>query len=151
ARVQPGVICDQLRAEAERHGLWWGPDPATHTHCTFGGMIANNACGVHALMAGRTSDNVHALEVLTYDGTVLEVGALDDAAYAQAVKEGGRQGEILRQLRALRDRYGDLVRERFPDIPRRVSGYNLDDLLPEHGFHVARALAGSEGTCALFL
>jgi FAD/FMN-containing dehydrogenase/Fe-S oxidoreductase len=151
ARVQPGVTCDQLREAATLHGLWWGPDPATHDHNSFGGMIANNSCGVHALAAGRTTENVVSLRVLTYDGCVLEVGETDDETYRRVVTAGGRPAEIYRELRALRDRYGDLVRARYPKIPRRVSGYNLDDLLPEHGFHLARALVGSEGTCALTL
>ena len=67
------------------------------------------------------------------------------------VRDGGPRAEIYRKLKALRDRYAPLIRERFPKIPRRVSGYNLDDLLPENGFHVARALAGTEGTCVTIL
>ena len=152
ARVQPGVVLDDLRAAAQRHGLTFGPDPATHDHCTPGGMIANNSCGVHSIMSGRTVENVHELDVLLYDGTHLRVGAVgDDPALDRIVAAGGRRGELYGRLRALRDRYGDLVRARYPDIPRRVSGYNLDELLPERGFHVARALVGSEGTCVTVL
>jgi len=152
ARVQPGVVLDDLRAAAERHGLTFGPDPATHDHCTLGGMIGNNSCGVHSMMSGRTVENVDELEVLLYDGTRLRVGAAgDETELDGVVAAGGRRGEIYGALRALRDRYGDLVRERYPDIPRRVSGYNLDELLPERGFHVARALVGSEGTCVTVL
>ena len=149
ARVQPGVVLDDLRRAAEVHGLTFGPDPATHAWCTLGGMIGNNSCGSHALFAGKTVDNVARLTAVLYGGETIEVGAYDDAAYAAAVAAGGRLAEILRGLRAIRDRYGDLVRERFPDIPRRVSGYNLDELLPERGFHVARALVGSESTCVV--
>jgi hypothetical protein len=75
ARVEPGVICDQLRDAAEQHGLTFGPDPATHNHCTLGGMIGNNSCGVHSVMAGKTDDNIDELEILTYDGLRLRVGA----------------------------------------------------------------------------
>ncbi|MGN6689022.1 MAG: FAD-binding and (Fe-S)-binding domain-containing protein [Actinomycetales bacterium] len=149
ARVQPGVVLDDLRAAAEEHGLTFGPDPATHAWCTLGGMIGNNSCGTHALFAGKTVDNVAALRVATYGGEVLDVGAYSDEAYARAVGDGGEKARILGGLRELSRRYAELVRERFPDIPRRVSGYNLDDLLPEKGFHVARALVGSESTCVV--
>jgi FAD/FMN-containing dehydrogenase/Fe-S oxidoreductase len=151
ARVQPGVVLDDLRREAGRYGLTFGPDPATHAWCTLGGMIGNNSCGVHSLTTGRTCDNLEELEVLTYDGLRLRVGATPEGELARIVRSGGRRGEIYRRLRDLRDRYAPLIRERFPRIPRRVSGFNLDELLPERGFHVARALAGTEGTCVTFL
>src|SRR5437016_2280081 len=140
ARVQPGVILDHLRDAAERHQLTFGPDPATHAWCSLGGMIGNNACGVHSIMAGKTDENVESLEVLTYDGTHLTVGATSEDEIAAIVAGRGRRGEIYGRLRDLRDRYAELVRARYPRIPRRVSGYNLDQLLPENGFHVARAL-----------
>jgi FAD/FMN-containing dehydrogenase/Fe-S oxidoreductase len=148
ARVQPGVICDELRDAAEVHHLTYGPDPATHEYCTFGGMLGNNSCGTHSLMAGKTSDNVIELDVVLYDGTRMTVGATSDEELQRIIAAGGRKGEIYAALKDLRDRVADRVRQEFPDIPRRVSGYNLDQLLPENGFHVARALVGSEGTCA---
>jgi FAD/FMN-containing dehydrogenase/Fe-S oxidoreductase len=152
ARVQPGVIRDQLSDRTEdRFRLTFAPDTATHAYATFGGMIGNNSCGVHSVMAGRTSDNVEELDVLLYDGTRLRVGATSEEEVDAVVRGGGRRGEIYGALRDLRDRYAEAIRERFPDIPRRVSGYNLDDLLPEKGFHVARALTGTEGTCATVL
>ena len=147
ARVQPGVICDQLRDAAEQHHLTYGPDPATHEYCTFGGMLGNNSCGTHSMLAGKTSDNVIELDVLLYDGTRMRVGATPDDELERIIAEGGRRGQIYAQLRELRDQTSDRVRQEFPDIPRRVSGYNLDQLLPEAGFQVARALVGSEGTC----
>ncbi|HEX7048928.1 MAG TPA: FAD-linked oxidase C-terminal domain-containing protein [Longimicrobiales bacterium] len=151
AWVEPGVINDQLQVAARPHGLLFAPDPATHQYCTIGGMLGNNSCGAHTVMGGKTVDNVEELEVLTYDGTVLRVGATGPEELERLVGQGGRTGEIYSRLVALRDRYADRIRERFPDIPRRVSGYNLDELLPERGFHVARALVGSESTCALVL
>jgi len=151
AVVQPGVICDQLRNAAEEYDLTYGPDPATHEYCTLGGMVGNNSCGTHSLMAGKTSDNVIALDVLLYDGTRMTVGPTTDEGLKEIIAAGGRKGEIYKQLRDLRDRVADRVRAEFPDIPRRVSGYNLDQLLPENGFNVARALVGSEGTCANIL
>jgi FAD/FMN-containing dehydrogenase/Fe-S oxidoreductase len=151
ARVLPGTVLDDLRDAAAAHGLTFGPDPATHAWCTLGGMIGNNACGVHSVTAGRTSDNVEALEILTYDGLRLHVGATSEEQLARLILSGGRRGEIYRRLRDLRDRHADLIRARFPRIPRRVSGFNLDELLPENGFHVARALTGTEGTCVAVL
>jgi FAD/FMN-containing dehydrogenase/Fe-S oxidoreductase len=151
ARVEPGVVLDTLRAAAEAHGLTFAPDPATHNRCTIGGMIGNNACGVHSIMAGKTVDNVEALDVVTSDGERLRVGAVTGAELDALAAAGGRRGEIYAGLRALGDRYAPLVRERYPPIPRRVSGYNLDELLPERGRHVARALVGSEGTCVTIL
>jgi FAD/FMN-containing dehydrogenase/Fe-S oxidoreductase len=151
ARVQPGVVLDDLRMRAEEHHLTFAPDPATHNRCTLGGMIGNNSCGVHSVMGGKTDDNVEALDVLTADGLRLQVGATDDDALESRIEAGGRTAEIYLRLKALRDRYESLIRTRFPNIPRRVSGYNLDRLLPEHGFQVAQALVGSEGTCVTVL
>jgi len=151
AVVEPGVINDDLRDAAERFHLTFGPDPATHKYCTIGGMIGNNSCGVHSVMAGRTSDNVEELDVLTYDGLRMRVGRTSEDEVDAIVRAGGRRGAIYGGLRELRDRYAALIRERYPRIPRRVSGYNLDELLPENGFHVARALVGSEGTCVTVL
>jgi FAD/FMN-containing dehydrogenase/Fe-S oxidoreductase len=151
ALVEPGVICDTLRDAAEAHGLTFAPDPATHSRCTLGGMIANNSCGAHSVMAGKTVENVEALEVLTYDGARFWVGPTSEERLEAIIAQGGRRGEIYAQLRALRDRYADAIRRGFPQIKRRVSGFNLDQLLPENGFNVARALVGTEGTCAVTL
>src|SRR5919109_2165583 len=157
ARVEPGCVLDDLRAAARRHGLTYGPDPSTHNHCTLGGMIGNNSCGVHSVMAEfygpgpSTAHQVRALDVLTYDGTRLHVGPTSEAELEAIVRDGGRRGQIYRDLRALRDRFAARIRERFPMIPRRVSGYNLPELLPEFGFNVARAVVGSEATCVTVL
>jgi FAD/FMN-containing dehydrogenase/Fe-S oxidoreductase len=151
ARVQPGVVLDHLRNAAEKYHLTFGPDPATHSRCTLGGMIGNNSCGVHSVMAGKTDENIEALEILTYDGLRMKVGQTSEEELANIISEGGRRAEIYAGLKKLRDNYSALVRERFPNIARRVSGYNLNYLLPENGFHVARALVGSEGTCVSVL
>jgi FAD/FMN-containing dehydrogenase/Fe-S oxidoreductase len=171
ARVQPGVILDHLRAAAEKHHLTFGPDPATHDRCTLGGMIGNNSCGVHSVMAGKTDDNIEELEVLTYDGVRLKVGRdliepcgdsrpfdklragprLSSGSGSSSRSAADRANQIRASLKQIANQYADLVRKRFPDIPRRVSGYNLNQLLPENGFHLARALVGSEGTCATIL
>jgi FAD/FMN-containing dehydrogenase/Fe-S oxidoreductase len=151
AWVQPGIILDDLRALAETKHLTFGPDPATHDRCTMGGMIGNNSCGVHSVMAGRTADNIEALDILLYDGTRLTVGPTTESELRQIIAEGGRRGEIYAQLKALRDRYAAEIRQRFPILPRRVSGFNLEELLQENGFNVARALVGTEGTCVTIL
>ena len=151
ARVQPGVVLDHLRNAAEKYHLTFGPDPATHSHCTVGGMIGNNSCGVHSVMAGKTDDNIDALDILTYDGCRMTVGPTSNDELERIIHHGGRRGEIYSRLKAISAGYGDLIRQRYPDIPRRVSGYNLNYLLPENGFHLARALVGSEGTCVTVL
>jgi FAD/FMN-containing dehydrogenase/Fe-S oxidoreductase len=156
-RVQPGIVLDRMQDATKEKGLIFGPDPATHNHCAVGGILGNNSCGIHSVMAARdgggarVSDNVEELDILTYDGTRMKVGPTSEEELEKIIKEGGRKGEIYRRLRDLRDKYADLIRERYPKIPRRVSGYNLDDLLPENGFNVARALVGSEGTCVTIL
>jgi FAD/FMN-containing dehydrogenase/Fe-S oxidoreductase len=151
ARVQPGLVLDNLRDAAEQHHLTFGPDPSTHNHCTLGGMIGNNSCGVHSIMAGETAENVESLEILTYDGLRMTVGRTSDADYARVLTQGGRRADIYRRLKQLSDRYADEIRARFPKIPRRVSGYNLPALLPENGFDLAKALVGTESTCVTVL
>ena len=151
ARVQPGIVLDWLRKEAERHHLTFGPDPSTHNHNTLGGMIGNNSCGTHSVMAGKTEENVIDLDVLTYDGLRMRVGATPDEERDRIIASGGRRGEIYAGLKRISERYREQIRQRFPNIPRRVSGYNLPDLLPENGFNVARSLVGTESTCAVTL
>ncbi|HEY1541921.1 MAG TPA: FAD-binding and (Fe-S)-binding domain-containing protein [Xanthobacteraceae bacterium] len=152
AQVEPGCVLDNLRDAAEKHHLTFGPDPSTHDHNTLGGMIGNNSCGVHSVMAGRTSDNVESLDILTYDGLRMTVGRTNDEDLRSILAGGGRRAEIYRAMIDLRNRYGTLIKERYPKIPRRVSGYeNLDQLMDENGFNVARALVGTEGTCVTVL
>ena len=149
ARVQPGCVLDDLRTQAARLGLTFAPDPATHSHNTLGGMIGNNSCGPHSVMGGETVHNVIELDVLTYDGLRLTVGGGNDLQRLSAM--GGRAAEIAGRLQALARQHAPLIREKFPQIPRRVSGYNLPSLLPENGFDLAKALVGSEGTCVVVL
>ncbi len=151
AVVEPGIILDHLRHAAEKYHLTFGPDPSIHDHCTLGEMIGNNSCGTHSVMAGRTSENIDELEICTYSGLRMRVGATSEDELRTIIAKGGERGNIYRQLRDLRDRYAGLIRERYPKIPRRVSGYNLDELLPENRFNVARALVGTEGTCVTVL
>ncbi|GAB3137585.1 FAD-binding and (Fe-S)-binding domain-containing protein [Micromonospora sonneratiae] len=149
--VQPGIVLDDLNAFTSRHGnLIFGPKPATHSHCTIGGMIGNDSCGSTAQWSGTTAANVRRLEILTYDGTRMWVGPTSDDEYDRILAAGGQQAEIHRRLRELRDRNAAVLRG-FPELPRRISGYNLPALLPEYGFNVAQALVGSESTCVTIL
>ncbi|MFJ5213596.1 FAD-binding and (Fe-S)-binding domain-containing protein [Streptomyces sp. NPDC088354] len=133
ARVQPGVVLDDLRRAAAAHGLTFGPDPSTHGRCTLGGMIGNNACGAHSVAWGTTADNVRGLEALTYGGATLRT-----------------RDPLRADVRAFTDAHLALLRTGYPqDLPRRISGYALDALLPERGRDLARALTGSEGTLAV--
>jgi FAD/FMN-containing dehydrogenase/Fe-S oxidoreductase len=149
--VEPGIVLDELNRRLSPTGLRFGPEPATHMNCTLGGMIGNNSCGSTAQRTGKVVDNVAALEVLLYDGTRFTVRATDDEEYHRIESRGDRRAAIYRALRRIRDEHGDLIRERYPDIPRRVSGYNLDSLLPEHGFDLAGFLVGSESTLVTVL
>ncbi len=153
ARVELGVVCDDLVDRIAPHGLTFGPKPATHNRCCFGGMLANNCGGMQAQMNGVAVHNVEALEVLLYDGTRMSLGWTTERELAERIARGGREGEVLGALRALRDRYAEKIRTSFPNLPRRVSGYNLDQLLPgaDGRFNLARVIVGSEGTLATML
>ncbi|MFC8144340.1 FAD-binding and (Fe-S)-binding domain-containing protein [Streptomyces paradoxus] len=132
AVVQPGLVLDRLQEAAAPHGLRFGPDPSTHSRCTLGGMIGNNSCGSHSVAWGTTADSVRELDVVTARGERLRLG--QDWA-------GAPDG-----LRALLEGEPARLRTGFPDLPRRISGYALDALLPERGADVARSFCGSEGT-----
>ncbi|QOR38319.1 FAD-binding oxidoreductase [Billgrantia diversa] len=159
--VEAGAINDKVNQALGPCNLVFPPDPSTHEWCTIGGNIGNNSCGVHSVQAQcyghgpRTCDNVHSLDILTYDGErmTLKDGYSEEEIDA-IIAEGGRRGEIFLKLKNLRDRYSEQIRQCYPQIehmPRRVSGYNLDDLLPERGFNLASALCGTEGTCMTVL
>ncbi len=157
ARVQPGCVLDELREAASKYQLTFGPDPATHSHCALGGMLGNNSCGIHSLLAGkygfgmRTSDNTAELDIATYDGERMRVKETSPVDLERIIQAGGAQGNIYAKLRDLPDKYAEQLRNHYPKLPRRVSGYNLDELLPEHKFNVARSLVGSEGTLVTIL
>nr|WP_307835169.1 FAD-linked oxidase C-terminal domain-containing protein [Streptomyces adelaidensis] len=149
--VEPGIVLDELNRRLSGHSLQFGPKPSTHSHCALGGMIGNNSCGASAQAYGKTVDNVRRLEVLTYDGTRMWVGPASRAERAGIAAEGGRRAEIYDGLDRIVAEYLGDIRRGYPKIPRRVSGYNLDSLLPENGFDLAKALVGSEGTLVTVL
>lgn len=136
AVVQPGVVLDDLQRAAAPHGLRFGPDPSTHSRCTIGGMIGNNACGSRALGYGRTADNVVALDMVTGNGEHLRVAQVAD--HGDSPTLAALQKTIMSRLA--------LIRTEFGRFSRQVSGYSLEHLLPEAGFDVAKAFVGTEGT-----
>jgi FAD/FMN-containing dehydrogenase/Fe-S oxidoreductase len=150
AIVEPGVILDDLQRVAARHGLRFGPDPSTHSRCTLGGMIGNNACGSRALGYGRTADNVLALTVLTGGGEWLDTAVTNGGPGAAGADPPAlADTPALAGLREVASGYLSVLRTELGRFPRQVSGYSLEHLLPEHGFDVAKALVGTEGTCAI--
>ena len=151
AIVEPGLVLDTLRDAAEKHHLTFAPDPSTHSHCTLGGMMGNNSCGVHSVMAGKTDANVFEMNILTYDGLRMKVGKTSPEDLERFIQEGGRKGEIYSSLKKFVQKYGSIIEKKYPKIPRCVSGYNLTWLLEKNGFDVAKALVGSESTCVTIL
>ncbi|WP_396451171.1 FAD-binding and (Fe-S)-binding domain-containing protein [Actinomadura sp.] len=157
---ETGVINEELNRHTGRWNLVFGPDPSSHSRCVIGGNIGNNSCGIHSVQSQlygpgpRTSDNLRAMEIVTYGGDRFWVGTDEEDRLDEIIAAGGRKGEIYARLRDLRDRYADAIRAGYPpvaEMPRRVSGFNLDELLPENGFNVARALTGTESTCVTVL
>ncbi len=151
ARVQPGVILDDLKRAAQPHGLTFGPDPSTHNRCTLGGMIGNNSCGSRSVAWGTTADNVESLDILTHDGTRMTVGATSREERDRLAALPTVEGRVHAALRDLTETYLGDLRTGMPQFSRRVSGYALDHLLPEKGGNVARALTGTEGSCVTVL
>ena len=141
AVVDPGVVQAMLQKEAAPYGLRFGPDPSTHTRCTIGGMIGNNACGPRALGYGKTADNVVALEVVTGSGEQLVLDSRRPLDVAASASLTALQSVVSANLGTIRTEFGQ--------FGRQVSGYSLEHLLPENRFDVARFLAGTEGTLAV--
>ena len=137
--VEPGVVQALLTAAGRSHGLRFGPDPSTHTRCTIGGMIGNNACGPRALGYGRSADNVIALDVITGAGEEL---TLDGSTTRDSSASLAALGRVV-------DGGLGTIRTEFGRFGRQVSGYSLEHLLPESRFDVAKFLAGTEGTLAV--
>ena len=151
ATVQPGIVLDDLQTAAAGHDLLFGADPSTHSRCTLGGMIGNNACGTHSVAWGRTADNIVELEVVTYRGTVVRLGEMTEDEIDEAIAAGGDRGRLIASLYDLARNNLAALRTELGRFPRQVSGYALEHLLPERRFHLARALVGSEGTLAVVL
>ena len=149
AVVEPGVVLDDLNAAAAAHGLRVGPDPSTHSRCTLGGMIGNNACGSHSVMWGTTAQNILGLDLIRSDGSHVRLTSPHAPARPADPEWPELDGPLAYDLRAFTAEHEELIRRELPAWPRRVSGFALDWLLPERGPDHAKALVGTEGTCAV--
>ena len=135
ATVEPGVVCDALRTAVAEHGLTYGPDPSTHSRCTIGGMVANNACGSHSVAYGTAAENLVSVTIMLASGEEITFDG-------SGVSDEG----IDKQLHQLVDAHAELIDAELGRFPRQVSGYGLHYLLDKHGFDAAKAIAGTEGT-----
>ncbi|MBB6428329.1 FAD-binding and (Fe-S)-binding domain-containing protein [Algisphaera agarilytica] len=174
ARVQPGVVRDQLNAELKPLGLHFAPDPATSSRATVGGMIGNNSSGTRSMVYGKTIDHTLSCRVALADGTVLECGPMDDEAWQRRAAGGDgvdpREAEVYRGVRDLVNRHQDAITAKFPRVMRRVSGYNLDEFVDGAGYcgpigpradaiapdahrtwNLSNLIVGSEGTLGVLL
>ncbi|MEN6521025.1 MAG: FAD-binding and (Fe-S)-binding domain-containing protein [Armatimonadota bacterium] len=149
ARVQPGVRLLQLNQALKRYNLTLGPDPATQNRCNIGGMIANNSSGSHSLVYGKTGDHVSGMKCILSDGTVVDFGPKTLEEIESLAKSCDRAGMIASKVLELITPHRDEIDERYPKIPRRVSGYNFDTVLAAEKFNLADLVTGSEGTLAI--
>jgi FAD/FMN-containing dehydrogenase len=151
ARVEPGVVRDQLNALLEPHGLQFTPDISTTSRANIGGMVANNAAGTRSIKYGKTVDQVQSMRVLLMDGTELELGPVDEAGLRARLGQQDREGELYRTVHRITTEHADEIDARYPKIMRRVGGYNLDEFAPDRPFNLAKLVCGSEGTLAVIL
>ena len=157
ARVQPGIVLDQLNRELLPYGLMYAPDPTTSNRACVGGGVGNNTCGAHSVIYGKTLDHVMELDVVLADGAQTHFRPLNADELEAKLSGTGLESEIYRGVRRLAQENDAAIRARYPNIMRRVSGYNLDEFLTEpvgpyagsaasHGFNLTRMVVGSEGT-----
>ncbi|MDE2746784.1 MAG: FAD-binding protein [Chloroflexota bacterium] len=149
AKVQPGLVLSELNKAARKFGLHYPIDPSTANRATIGGGIGNNSCGTHSGLYGKTVDVVESMDVILSDGEQLRFEQQDERRLRALIDAGGREGRLYRDLRELADRERNEIAERYPDIPRRVSGYNLETLLDPEGVNLSQLVVGSEGTLAV--
>jgi len=145
-RVEPGVVLDNLNAELAEHRLFFAPDVATSSRATIGGMVGNNSSGLRSVRYGKTVDHVLEMRALLSSRAELRFGPLDRAGLERACASPGTEGEIYRGLVSLIGKSRQAILDRYPKVMRRVSGYNLDELLDSSNFNVAKLMVGSEGT-----
>ncbi|MCI0878613.1 MAG: FAD-binding protein [Chloroflexi bacterium] len=148
-RVQPGIVLDQLNRELAVHGLQYAPDPTTSNRACVGGGIGNNSCGAHSVIYGKTLDHVKEVEVILSDGTQAHFGLLEAHQLEAKLSGTGLESDIYREVRRIAQDNLPEITARYPQIMRRVSGYNLDQFLSDDPFNMARMVVGSEGTLCL--
>ena len=149
-RTQPGIILDELNGQIRGTGLMFAPDPSTSNRGNVGGALGNNSCGSHSIVWGKTVDNTLGLSVVLSNGETTEFGGSSGDALHAKRRHLGLEGDIYRSLDGIGQRSRDEVLKRFPKIQRRVSGYNLDELLDPDALDMARFVVGSEGTLVTF-
>ncbi|PYN00103.1 MAG: oxidoreductase [Candidatus Rokuibacteriota bacterium] len=151
ARVQPGLVQDNLNDQVRSLGLQFGPDTSTSNRATLGGMLGNNSGGSHSIAYGLTVEHVIELTTRLADGSRAVFGEVTPEAFAAKCRAPGLEGEIYREVARIRDTYADEIRTRYPAHWRRVSGYNLDELVKDRPLNMARVVVGSEGTLVTVL
>ena len=156
ARVEPGIVLDELNAQLAPHRLRFAPDISTASRATIGGMVSNNSSGARSVRYGKTIDHVLDLHVALADGTVAHLRPLDGAELDAACAAPTFEGACYRTVRRLAARHADEIERRYPKILRRVGGYNLDAFAPARAeagepFNLAKLIVGSEGTLGLIV
>lgn len=146
---EPGVIQDDLNRQLAPFGYRLGPDTSTGDRATLGGMLANNAAGSRSLRYGKMVDHVQEVELILSNGEQLLLSPLDEKQWIAKCQKTNREGEIYRTLWKIKQEHRDKIAQHFPNIPRRVSGYNLDELLTPFPFNASKLIAGSEGTLGI--
>ena len=145
-KTEPGIILEELNQKLETHGFQFGPDPSTSNRGNVGGALGNNSCGAHSILWGKTIDNVIDLEAVLSDGSRVNLGPLTSDELDKKIRLEGLEGNIYRRLFEIGDSARDEIIARYPKILRRVSGYNLDEIISDSKFNSARFVVGSEGT-----
>ena len=146
ARVQPGIVLDQLNREVAIQGLMYAPDPTTSNRACVGGGIGNNTCGAHSVIYGKTLDHIQEVSTVLADGSTAHFRTLDADELETKLSGTGLEADIYRGIRRIARDNRDEIESRYPKINRRVSGYNLDEFLTDEKFNMTRMVVGSEGT-----
>ena len=146
ARVQPGMVLDELNRQVAPYGFQYAPDPTTSNRACVGGGVGNNTCGAHSVIYGKTLDHVQALQAVLADGARANFSAQGPGELEAKLSGSGLESDIYRKLRRIAQDNAAAIQARYPNIMRRVSGYNLDDFLTDSPFNLAKMVVGSEGT-----
>lgn len=149
AICEPGVVQDQLNQALSGKGYRLGPDTSTGNRATLGGMLGNNSAGAHSLRYGKMVDHVEAVEMVLSNGDLINFEEIDRNTWMEKCQDQSREGQIYSQIRDTLEEYRQDILDKYPDIPRRVSGYNLDELLNNDSINLAKLITGSEGTLGI--